>query len=171
MNDGAHLGVNAERALKTILGGAPPPSPEECESPATMLQRLRALPAPTLDGPRPDYGEACDQLAGFMIRLLLADPKLAQLPLEERQGGPSFWKACEQAGLPDLGYTGFQAGWAFNAARRCVELGPEKNPAVIEIHSISLETDTGVHVEDFVADRGTPYPAVFLEPRDRGAIE
>lgn len=52
MTDGAHLGVSAGRALKTVLGGDEPPREDEQISREEMEKRIRERPLPG-DGPSP----------------------------------------------------------------------------------------------------------------------
>lgn len=157
--DGAHMGVDAERALGTILGGEPQPTEEERRSPDEM--RAWILSAPTraefeARGPEIDYsyGERARVVARVILEQYLADPRLATLPMETEydwdadpdrgaQGmKPEFVRqrslsdVLRENGVYDehiagLGITGFQWGWAVNAARFCVEIEPQPNPAIL----------------------------------------
>lgn len=78
MSDGAHLGVGAERAVKTILGGEPDPvdAGEKQMTPPEMMSHLKAATledANTYDG--------CARNAGrLVLEYFLAHPEHAQLP-------------------------------------------------------------------------------------------
>jgi hypothetical protein len=160
MSDGAHLGVSAERALKTILGGEPEPTEDEQMDADTFRQWL-------VSADRADTYEECARLcARYLLEYLTAHPEDMQLPLDatydferaHRELGdtPLTTEALDQFRLSDgvwdratvaipeleaLGHdlTGFQAGWAFNAARRCLELPPAPNPALITVRSSEIE--------------------------------
>lgn len=158
--DGAHLGVNAERALRTIVGDAPEPTEDEHRNPDEM--RAWLLAAPSVDEfeayceakrerdeeyTGDDYGEAARVTARGILEAFLADPRLAAMPTESEYD----WTDYTGDGMPKLlvaglsealrerdvryvsGITGFQWGWAVNAARYCVELPPAPNPAIVEL--------------------------------------
>jgi hypothetical protein len=144
-SDGAHLGVSADRALKTILGGEPSPGEDEQMS-VTEFRDWILQP----DQEPYDYGEAARRCARMILEFYLADPKRASVPVEgvydwtdyNGEGVPplvekGLYDVMKEAGhaeaLERLGLTGFQWGWAVNAARRCVELPPEPNPAIVTI--------------------------------------
>lgn len=158
MTDGAHLGVGAERALGTILGGEPQPAEADQETVIQMRDRL--LAAPRCDDPAAmaSYDACATSVAGEILRWALANPeRYANTPAEnELDYGPGgeaeFWKnfdggdpppikrlglyeTLKAEGIPldTLGITGFQWGWAYNAARRCLELPPVPNPAIVSI--------------------------------------
>lgn len=140
MSDGAHLGVSAERALTTILGGDPPPAEDEQMGIVEWRQWIM-LP----DQEPLDYGEYARRVARMVLEFWLEDPQRAQIPAEnvyeEDAAGcltvitPGLYEVMRQHGLSltELGITGFQWGWAVNAARRCVELPPVPNPAIITV--------------------------------------
>jgi len=149
VSDGAHLGVSADRALGTILGGEPSPGEEEQMGVVEFREWLE-LP----DQEPHDYGEAARRMARVILAYFLEDPRRATYPTESEydfaadpdhgcQGmKPEF---TNHVGLYEMmkrdgrrtddfdGCSGFQWGWAVNAARRCVELPPVPNPAIIEI--------------------------------------
>lgn len=129
--DGAHLGVSAERALKTILGGEPEPTKDEQMDADTFRQWL-------LSADRADtYEESARLCARYLLEYLTAHPEDMQLPLNATLLSEGVWDraAVAMPDLEELGHelTGFQAGWAFNAARRCLELPPAPNPALLEV--------------------------------------
>lgn len=145
MTDGAHLGVGAERALKTILGGEPQPAPEERQTAEQMRDEILAT---TVDPHT--YGGTANYAAKLILEWLLADPLRAQGPAENvYDNGPDgqmLWvdghavvkergwydlMKADGIALDTLDLTGFMWGWAVNAARRCLELPPVPNPAII----------------------------------------
>lgn len=150
-SDGAHEGVGAQRALETILGASPAPDPDEGESAPAMFQRLVTMERPA----EFDYSSCADWAASQILKWLLADPSRALLPVENvykryrdgrlaynEEGGlirlqDGWYDVMKKDGfdLSDLGLTGFMWGWAANAARRCVELPPVSNPAIVTITS------------------------------------
>lgn len=148
MTDGAHLGVSAERALKTILGGEP--SPEEDEQMGVVEFRDYLMQP---DQEPLDYGEAARRMARAILLYFMEEPRRATIPTEAEYDWeadpdhgskgmkPEFTKSVglyetmkrDGARTDDFdGCSGFQWGWAVNAARRCVELPPVPNPAIIE---------------------------------------
>lgn len=155
--DGAHLGVSAERALKTILGGEPEPTEDEQMDADTFRQWI-------MTADRSDTYDECARLcARYLLEYLIAHPEDMGLTLDAKY---DFDRAQRELGRPlesveemqrfrtsdgvydraslafpelhDLGLTGFQAGWAFNAARRCLELPPAPNPALL---TVNVETE------------------------------
>lgn len=166
MSDGAHLGVSASRALRTILGGEPSPTEDEGFTPAQMRAWLeephREIVYP--DGPlgvqrTPEqevagaagYEESARQAAKAMLAYLDAHPEHRELPLDDeidldrwrvrnykgkprviRKGVYTLMKA-DGVSLEKLGLSGFQAGWAFNAARYALGEPPAPNPALLTI--------------------------------------
>ncbi len=159
MSDGAHQGVSARRALDTILGGAEQPAEDEQRNPDEMRRWLLAAPGPPFEDDGDGY-EACARWAARrVLEAFLADPQLASTPIETVFDWPTIRGESERTGrdpsqlmgehtvavglydvlkargvdLGELGLSGFQWGWAANAARYCVELGPQPNPAIIEM--------------------------------------
>jgi hypothetical protein len=158
-SDGAHLGVSAKRALDTILGGRPEPAEAEQEDAASV--RARILAATQRGGAPASYEDCADMVAGMVLMFYDAHPEALGWPVEaahhwERDGktvdpaesgwdnltvvndGPDLYgdvNAFTEGKLSDLGITGFQWGWAVNAARFTKSLPPEPNPALIEVRS------------------------------------
>ena len=149
-SDGAHLGVKADRAMQTIVGGDPEPAEEERMTAAQMAEWIRGAVPESAAGPGWDYGECARYAAKLVLDWLFADPTRATGPVESvwRTGpdGKTDWSnpVIEQPGwyermkadrvpIDDLGLSGFQWGWAANAARRCLELPPVPNPAIVTI--------------------------------------
>lgn len=130
MGDGAHLGVGAGRALKTILGGEPPPTEAEQESREEVRARLAMVPNPCTGAPPQDYSDAADRIAKAFLLVSDADPAL---PIE----ADALWAAVK-ARWPNFnewvgGASGFQIGWAANCVRWLKEQPPAENPALLEI--------------------------------------
>lgn len=151
-DDGADLGIGAERALKTIMGGEQP-TDEETETVEQM--RARILSAPI------EAGESYDGCATACARIILEAfekyPQLQAVPTKNEylKQSNGEWvgiddrpivlnvdlydvlKKLHPEGTPEhavfMGLTGFMWGWAVNAARRCIGAGPVPNPAIVEI--------------------------------------
>lgn len=150
MGDGAHLGVSAERALNVIVGGGSQPTEDEMETADEMRARLLALTEM-----EESYSGAADWTAAQILRWLMEDPARVQTPSESEYDfdndpnhgsegldpkyviSEGWYNQMKKAGLlpSDLGLTGFQWGWAVNAARRCLELPPVPNPAIITVET------------------------------------
>jgi hypothetical protein len=142
MSDGAHLGYGAEAAMKAVMGDK---SPVERETAGQMFERIMATSR--------DDANTYDGVATYMAKLIIvafqADPALADQPIDNVYGRnldgstdfdtvvtPGLWEVLRDRldpadRCPDM--TGFMWGWAVNAARRCLELGPVPNPAIITI--------------------------------------
>lgn len=156
--DGAHLGVGAERALETILGGKEQPSDDERVTPEQMAERI--LAAAGRGGEPASYGDCADMAAGMVLALYRDSPGTREWPAErghhyELEGvdldhwqegarivwdGPDLYKAVSaftDGKLDALGITGFQWGWAVNAARFALGAPAEPNPAIITIREKS----------------------------------
>lgn len=153
MSDGAHLGVGADRALETVLGGKESPAENEGMSVAEMRDWLLSAPRAGEPDAMADYGECARAVAGEVLRWALPNPeRYARTPAETEitwpelpdgkkdynnpiYGRRGLYDVLKADGIPleELGITGFQWGWAYNAARRCLELPPEPNPAIITI--------------------------------------
>lgn len=148
MPDGAHIGVGADRALETILGDAPQPTDEECQTADEMRAEILAC----TEDPH-TYGGTATFMANRILNWLLANPARAQEPPEvdydwdgdpdrgadgckpEFVRAPGWTTLMKADGVwPDgIDLTGFMWGWAVNAARRCLELPPIANPAIIDV--------------------------------------
>lgn len=127
--DGAHRGIDAQRALETILGGKPHPKKKEEKTRDEVRARLMAAPTP--EGPSPkDYGDAADAIARAFLSVLEQEP--ATPPLD----GNLYDKVIERCPRFDDwvgGATGFQVGWAINCVRWLCEQPPVANPALLTI--------------------------------------
>jgi hypothetical protein len=83
MSDGANLGVDAQRALETILGGREEPGPEERVSIEEMEARIRAHPLPGQGTPPHEtaelddaYNQATECIAHAFLVLADENPSL-----------------------------------------------------------------------------------------------
>jgi len=153
-SDGAHLGVSAERALETILGDKESPTAEEAMTTTQMRDWLLSAPPVTDPAAMANYDECARCVAGEILRWALANPqRYAHTPSETEitwpekpEGGkdynnPTYGRRGLYDVLKDEGIdlsvleiTGFMWGWAYNAARRCLELPPVPNPALLTIN-------------------------------------
>jgi hypothetical protein len=143
--DGAHLNLGADDAMRKIVGGVEPPAPMAFD---VFCARIRAA----VDVPT-DYGGTSESVAKYLLRYLEEHPEHRDLPLDDvydweawratsmqehpPKVGDGVWSLAKAA-YPEMktvaeGITGFMAGWAFNAARHCLGLGPVSNPAIVEI--------------------------------------
>lgn len=158
MADGAHQGVSATRALRTILGGEEPPTAEEEHTPQEVLARVLSAPLPGEGAPPYQrggasdhaYGMVCDSIARCFLVLEGEDPGL----LDRKIVYPQDYEIPEWRGMvmspetvawqalmarwPDAdewygGCTGFQVGFAFNTARFVTGRGPVGNPAIVTV--------------------------------------
>jgi hypothetical protein len=134
--DGAHAGINAGDALKVILGGEP-----QDEQPTMTAdeegQWLLDAPETAVDweaweaehGDGSAYTECARRVAGACLRVMIADPTMARADRDD-----DLFKAAKEL-APEVceGLSGFQWGWASNAARRCVEAPPAPNPAIVDV--------------------------------------
>jgi hypothetical protein len=156
MSDGANLGVSAERALSTILGGKPAPEADECDDAAAV--RTRIIAAAARGGEPTGYGDCADMVAGMVLAFYQARPEAFDWPgspahhwelngepvsavtegAQYVKDGPDLSRevdAFTDGKLGALGITGFQWGWAVNAARFAESLPPEPNPAIITVET------------------------------------
>lgn len=137
MSDGAHLGVGAERALGTVLGNDPQPAAEERMSAGEMAEWVMAATSADANS----YDGCARYAAKLVLTWLLEDPTRASSPPENEYDDaynvttPGWYDRMKADGSPvaSLDLTGFMWGWAVNAARRCVELPPSPNPAIVSI--------------------------------------
>lgn len=145
MADGAHLGVTAKDALGVIVGGE-----EEAEKPHMDPEQMREWIMACTKDDATDYENMARYAAKLILVFLLEDPSRASIPSENvyKKGAdgeidwsnmevetPGLYEVMKEAGVPidDLDLTGFMWGWALNAARRCCELPPVANPAIVNI--------------------------------------
>ena len=154
MSDGAHHGIGAERALKTILGGEPAPTEAETETVEQMRARILSAPIEATS-----YAGAATACARLILEAWKKYPQLLEVPHKSvylhSDDGQMFWRDTEprcvvlipglhtalkalyadredaQQVLRDL--TGFMWGWAVNAALRCIDQPPAPNPAILTV--------------------------------------
>lgn len=152
-SDGAQLGINAEAAMGKIVGGKDIPD----DAIVSMQEQADRIMAVDITAQPRDYGHCADIVAKCIVLWLREDPSRASGPPETvyerdpegnlvfndegglnvvmdgwydrmKQGGSDYGKHIEA-----LGISGFQWGWAVNAARAIVELPAVPNPAIIEV--------------------------------------
>jgi len=158
MSDGANLGIDASRALDAILGDAGEPNEDERTTPAQTRERLEA--APLFDGPTPwenddrdaGYGAVADSIGHAFLILIEEDASLLEpqfypetypdgSPMHEvlvgkqRDQSDVLWNAMKER-WPQVdkwcgGASGFQVGFAFNAACYALERPTGGNPAIV----------------------------------------
>lgn len=109
MSDGARFGVSAGRALKTVLGGDPPPGDDERDTMQEMEARIRSRPLPgegkkpwqmEKDGEIDDaYSYASEIIAhAFLViaddwpEMLTERVKYTEEDLAKRYPGEDWWK-------------------------------------------------------------------------------
>lgn len=150
-DDGADMGVMADRALKTIFG-AEQPAQDEQLSPEEFERTIRESPMAASS-----YGGAASACARLILEALEKYPQLRDVPYEgryltEKDGNlvysPDGGLVLIQAGLHDAlkrlhpdgegatvlsGLTGFMWGWACNAVQNILGKPPVPNPAILDI--------------------------------------
>ncbi len=146
MSDGAQQGITPERALGTILGGEPAPSEDEGMSREAMETRIMAAPYPP-----ETYDDAALGMARFILTTLRAHPDIATHPVEMEldmknstpdniivtcKGWSGLLKEVDPEGYARAcsGISGFQWGYAVNAARYVLDLHEVANPALVTVH-------------------------------------
>ena len=143
--DGAQQGVGAEAAAKACIGGE---KPEALETVEQMAARIRSAPLTT-----DTYDGTATATARIILEALERWPELQKVPSEVAyitlgEGDETrlvattrdLYDILKQIHGEDsveckvmLGLTGFQWGWAYNAALRCLGLDEVPNPALLEI--------------------------------------
>lgn len=149
-DDGADLGITAERALKTVLGGEESPTKDEGMSPAEMRAMLEAK-NDDIGG----YDAHAQVMAKYLLKLYDKYPEIVNCPTEnvyrKDDNGETIWEGpalvngldeAAKREYPDDAHpfqvaldeaTGFTWGWAVNAARYCLDLPAVPNPAIVTI--------------------------------------
>lgn len=99
MSDGAHQGIGAERALKTILGGEPQPTEEERETVEEMRARILSTPIESTS-----YDGAATACARLILEAWKKYPRLVEVPIEGRylrdeEGGARRTRVTGRAGF------------------------------------------------------------------------
>lgn len=157
MGDGSNLGIDAERALDTILGGKEQPTTEERQTKEQVRERIAKAYADCDSGEWPGYGEAADITAGAVLAFLEAHPEAKEWPIEQEYErdpetgrykdpmtpiGPNLFRMVRdwnsRAAAEEImgGITGFQWGWAANTARWCFDLPEQPNPAIMTVNVV-----------------------------------
>lgn len=149
MGDGAHLNIGAERAMKTIVDGKEQP-------PAMTDEEFEAMVRNAPISGELSYESASSAAARIVLEAYEEYPQLRELSDEcvylrdsngniewGNEGGKMIHLnvtlydvikklhkegTAERDVLVDL--TGFMWGWAMNAARKILGLGPVPNPAM-----------------------------------------
>lgn len=152
-SDGAQQGVEAAEALKVILSGENEDDVVHLE-PDEFAEKIRHAPGPPWDYEDDGYSACANYLARQILEWLEADPERTLSAVEStyvwptRSDGSTDYSARpttpvrgwsdrmkDDGYFPDgmFGCTGFQWGWACNAARKILALPPVANPAIITI--------------------------------------
>jgi hypothetical protein len=152
-DDGADMGITAERALKTVLGGEESPTKEEGMTPAEMRDNLLSV------GENPEsYDDGARKAGKIILQYLILHPEDCELTAESeyiypegsfesmesmlrdrvlvRLGIDDAMKEKEPAlreQMSGMGLTGFMYGWAVNAAKYSLGLPPVPNPAIVTV--------------------------------------
>jgi hypothetical protein len=138
--DGTELGITADRALATILGGEPSPDVEEQQTPGQVRERIEAA----VPG---SYGGATDCLTRAVLRLFTRREETQVWPTDStydtvdgkfQSVGPDLFSAARAVASPQEleafdGCTGFMWGFAVNQARWLLGQHPGANPAILTI--------------------------------------
>lgn len=132
MTDGSNLGIDARRALDTILGGgAPSPGPEEQKSKEEVL----AIVTEAYENPNVwantkfSYAGVTNAMTGALLAMYEAQPETKDLE--------DPWKALMEFVTPEFSNktldqcSGFMWGFAVNQARWLSDLPIGGNPAIL----------------------------------------
>ena len=146
--DGADLGVPADKAMRAAIGGEQPTEDDMMDPVQFEQYLLSAQPNEAT------YEGTARYAARLILEHLKKNPADASIPTErqyerdangrlaldkngdliktdERNLGDVMFATYPE--FHELGLTGFQWGWAVNAARRCLELPSVPNPAIVTI--------------------------------------
>lgn len=155
--DGSSMGINAERALASILGGEPEPEAEERLTREEVRQQLGKLPSlvpgRVYGGQSLGYGETTQVVTKAILDFWGQYPEFEDAPAANEYA-PDAWANFDgdaknfpkpvRLGLYDLmkqhdydlgslGLTGFMWVFAFNQARWLRYEEGQENPAIIEV--------------------------------------
>lgn len=156
-NDGAHLGVGAERALDTILGGKEQPAEKEKQTSEQVYARLKAATIADCNS----YDGGATYCGKLVLDFYEAHPEALEWPAEQQYEvsdeppadgkgfqmgekwhvpiGPDLYESVKTHSTKEdyekcfSELTGFMWGWAVNAARYALSQRPVPNPALVEI--------------------------------------
>jgi hypothetical protein len=153
MTDGAHLHLTADAAMKAVVAGVPPP---ELLTDEAFEQMIRQAPYPeTWEEDGVGYAAYANYTARLILEMYEQYPMLRDVPSEwvfirNTHGDPNYdlgsavttiddiFKRLHPDGTPGRKVyselSGFQWGWAMNAARSILRLGPVPNPAILTVH-------------------------------------
>lgn len=125
MGDGAHQGLRPETAMKRAFGAA------VGDGPGMDVLAFREWIEAAPFWPE-SYDDAARLAAKLVLHHLMRHPEDGDAPAESvydliREKSPATFIAIEAVDL-----TRFQWGWAVNAARRCLEMPPIANRAIVE---------------------------------------
>jgi hypothetical protein len=140
--DGAHLGYGPEAAMRGAIGGERPKKLMTAMEMRELIEQARE--------PATDYNGSGLLAAKYVLGYLERHPEDSEAPADSEREYDAAWKVIgtKVVGLTDLierkepetaaaidavGLSGFLWGWAVNAARRCLELPPVHNPAILTI--------------------------------------
>jgi len=162
MGDGAQANIDAGTAMRAIIGGGD--IPDELPTDMTFAETIRAaeLPEEWVSG-GDGYAAYANYAALIVLRIYEKYPMtqgLSDEPEYLRDGdgtidwtrpialNVTLYNVVKQLHTDENGparrclsaLSGFQWGWAVNAARKIVGLGPVPNPALLTI-SIGKEAD------------------------------
>lgn len=146
MTDGAHLNIGANDAMKFVVGGGDRPKPM---TDAEFEASIRTAPYES----EFDYGTSSNAIARSVLEAYEKYPQLRDLSIDHLylhdEHGDIDWsnpivlnvelydvmKKLHPEGslVRELyaGMSGFMWGWAVNAARKVLGLGPMPNPAIL----------------------------------------
>lgn len=152
MSDGSRQGIDAERALDTILGGKSALKGDEEKTPAYWKERL-AKKNDDIDG----YDAHAEVMAKYILEAYIEYPALSGLPISNvfLKGDIDWGRAQDFVLVPSVDgalkkiypddnhpfqraldeATGFSWGWACNIARYALGLPEKPNPALMTIET------------------------------------
>lgn len=149
MNDGAHMNIGAESALGAVLGSEETPERMTDEEFERVIRTAPIAPGLGYEGGANacariilDAYEAYPELQDMTdsrTYLHLADGDIDwSNPISTNRTLTDVIKRLYPEGTPEhdhviVDLTGFMWGWAVNAARKVLGLGPVPNPALVTI--------------------------------------
>jgi len=113
MSDGSTIGITADRAIETILGGAEQPTDEEKATPEQARARVESTPLPWEDDfseIKDSYGGSTDSIAHLFLILAEDDPSV----FEPRFFPEDFefeWMQGKEQGLDNVLWEEMKARW------------------------------------------------------------
>ena len=124
--DGANIGVSPSRALRTIIGGESTPPLDDQRSDSEFSEYIATAPEPPFDSEDQgqNYDNCCRYIAKHFVSLLIEDPDSSL---------NHAYDEAKRRGMKSVDPTGFMVGWAYNAARKILNLKEAPNPAIVDI--------------------------------------